>query len=774
MKIGVGAITLHGLEVEVAPEISRVQARQGQTHTVARERGCLFGGRGIFISHDLRVVRGGVQVAPNQRHVLAPDPTALIAHTEGHVALPANHVDLYRGERGRVGVELCRSPGRVTKMYKSASLPDSHVPLFLENLDTSEFAGVVCVEDDPDPLKVVRCDGELDKTPHACRRLSGVELWKSDGTAFGTQRVVDLAPGSRSSRPSGLVSGFGNTKLLFAAQTREYGAEVFVLDDNSQELAMLADIGLRHRDSWPKHLTSASDESLVFFQATHVAHGAELWTTDGRPAFQFVPLAEWSMKSPLEFQHSNLDQLRTRMVTDLAAGQTSSTPEWLTPIPTTNVVVFAASTPHTGVELFASDGTEIGTGLVMDINPGKKSSWPSHLVVFQTKVFLAADDGTSGTELWHTGADHAVVVENHLGATVALGNPAVLAPDLTFQLKDINKGAASSRPSFLTPFTPSNRLDDTPRLYFVANAHELWSSDGTTHGTHRVFTKTGKDFDQIGGFHTNKDLRHVAPRTMIEYDNSLYFTALNSNTRKTLGKTKNKMVLRQPALQVFDVDIGDKEITLQFSCEKGLLEFPHQTGIEWLSRPNQKNPCHAVWRASLADANNALKTMKYHARDHLNGVDLINVAANDTISLVQATIQVTIKSVNSPPKIELPVSAKVGVILGIKVSDPDMPQGTEGVLTVELHLTRGFLSLYTTRGLDLDSPSAKQASVVRFTARPKDIQQALARIYVEDDPDLEPESSTLLTIRVNDNGFTGKGGELLTEGQLVVEIPPHN
>src|SRR5262245_23180582 len=57
-----------------------------------------------------------------------------------------------------------------------------------------------------------------------------------------------------------------------------------------------------------------------------------------------------------------------------------------------------------GRELWSTDGTDLGTQLVKDINPGLvSSSWSSaapELARVGDKLIFAADDGVHGSELW--------------------------------------------------------------------------------------------------------------------------------------------------------------------------------------------------------------------------------------------------------------------------------------------------------------------------------------------------------------------------------------
>ena len=121
-----------------------------------------------------------------------------------------------------------------------------------------------------------------------------------------------------------------------------------------------------------------------------------------------------------------------------------------------------------GNELWVSDGTTAGTRILKDINPGTASASVygspdgSFPVIGNTTMYLAADDGVHGSELWKTD-----------------GTPAG-----TVLVKDINPGSGGSNIQF-SSVTGSNYVGDT--LYFSANdgthGQELWRTDGTEAGT---------------------------------------------------------------------------------------------------------------------------------------------------------------------------------------------------------------------------------------------------------------------------------------------------
>jgi ELWxxDGT repeat protein len=110
-----------------------------------------------------------------------------------------------------------------------------------------------------------------------------------------------------------------------------------------------------------------------------------------------------------------------------------------------------------GEELWSTDGTDAGTFLVRDINPGPASSRIFGLTVVGSVLFFTADDGTHGWELWRSDG----------------------TPQGTILVKDIAPGADSSLPG---DFAAVNGI-----LYFSATrsstGRELWKSDGSAANT---------------------------------------------------------------------------------------------------------------------------------------------------------------------------------------------------------------------------------------------------------------------------------------------------
>jgi len=120
-------------------------------------------------------------------------------------------------------------------------------------------------------------------------------------------------------------------------------------------------------------------------------------------------------------------------------------------------VLYAATNGTNGREWWISDGTEVGTNILKDINAGTGNGIISQVVTnFNNKLYFPADDGQNGIEL-------------HVSDGTENG---------TMLLKDLTPGTSSSQITRL--FTPLGKL------FFMANdgfGSDLWTTDGTEQGT---------------------------------------------------------------------------------------------------------------------------------------------------------------------------------------------------------------------------------------------------------------------------------------------------
>ncbi|MFQ5515000.1 MAG: ELWxxDGT repeat protein [Myxococcota bacterium] len=119
--------------------------------------------------------------------------------------------------------------------------------------------------------------------------------------------------------------------------------------------------------------------STTFFVASTPSTSFELWKTDGTASGTELVKDVWP-------------GTRSSLVVPGVPGRGSLTN-------LNGTLIFVATTPPTGTELWKTDGTEAGTVLLKDINPGPDWSVPTELTVANGRLFFIANDGTSGVEL---------------------------------------------------------------------------------------------------------------------------------------------------------------------------------------------------------------------------------------------------------------------------------------------------------------------------------------------------------------------------------------
>jgi ELWxxDGT repeat protein len=119
---------------------------------------------------------------------------------------------------------------------------------------------------------------------------SGMELWKSDGSAAGTVRVADINPGYGGSNPSWLQA-VGNTLFFSAASPGDlssFGNRLWKSDGTTAGTMPLADASSWGPPLNPEWLTAVGN--TLYFTATNTPDGTtpwlgrELWKSDGTAA----------------------------------------------------------------------------------------------------------------------------------------------------------------------------------------------------------------------------------------------------------------------------------------------------------------------------------------------------------------------------------------------------------------------------------------------------------------------------------------------------------
>ena len=249
----------------------------------------------------------------------------------------------------------------------------------------------------------------------------GEELWISDGTSAGTHLVADVRPGSDGSSGAELTKV--GDEVYFFANDGTHGPELWRTDLTPGGTTLVKDIDPANI-MFPVSLTVAG--STVFFsQNDGNEHGWELWKTDGTEAGT-VMVKDIYPGSPSGFRInavafrgklffrgedpaggaepwvSDGTEAGTVRLKDVNPGSVSGGFGMPTVIGST--LLFGATDPSVGAEARRTDGTSAGTTLAWDINPGAGDGFANEFTgTVGDKVYMAADDGTNGYELFVAG-----------------------------------------------------------------------------------------------------------------------------------------------------------------------------------------------------------------------------------------------------------------------------------------------------------------------------------------------------------------------------------
>ncbi len=315
----------------------------------------------------------------------------------------------------------------------------------------------------------------------------GVELWQTDGTLEGTRMVRDIKPGRGGSGIQSLVAFRG--ELYFGANDGVHGFELWKTDGTKDGTVLVTDLNPGSNGSALFSLRAGGD-GLYFSESSLVCgKPAALYTTDGtasgtRLLRQFVTQGTSSIGFETCFGWPPGDFRSFGGLT-----------------------YFIASDGVSGLQLWRTDGTTLGTALVKDICSGRCSSFSFSdgvldmgtplLQVINGRLFFFANDGVHGREPWTSDGTEAGTRLVKDGFPGSAGSA-----DLTWGYGLTVVGAA---------------------VVFPAGAPggwEMWRSDGTEAGTFPV-----------GAFGSQ------GPIPIVPVGDMVFFTAAPGSGNRRLWKT---------------------------------------------------------------------------------------------------------------------------------------------------------------------------------------------------------------------------------------------
>ncbi len=282
---------------------------------------------------------------------------------------------------------------------------------------------------------------------------NGRELWITDGTDAGTIQISEFSTGRFDTEPDAMRV-LGN-KLFFSMNTNEFGRQLWETDGTKAGTKLVKNVLVNPLgDADPAQFTQVGGE--VYFTASTTHYGTELWRTDGTEA-------------------------GTVQVGDLTPGPADS--KFFNLIASNGRLVFALDDGNSGIEPWVSNGTDAGTMRVKDINPNGSSidyspggfyvlpAFPQPFSPFQGELFFSANDDLNGPELWKTDGTE---------------SGTVLVKDINPGAYGSYPGGITVPYNYLN-FLSSGFVESSGTLFFVAGTNtegfELWKTDGTENGT---------------------------------------------------------------------------------------------------------------------------------------------------------------------------------------------------------------------------------------------------------------------------------------------------
>ena len=346
---------------------------------------------------------------------------------------------------------------------------------------------------------------------------NGRELWSTDGTPAGTAMVKDINPGA--------VSSWGGISTPFAAHG---GSLLFISEDATTGRELWKTDGTAAGTQLVKDVTPGAGSSQIDRLASSAAGGfftvgdTVLWFTDGTEAGT-IPVAEYARISSMVVGANGAYVVRSAGGTGVYALEFSDGSESGTGVvegaspsfdsqltATGSAVYFTGIQASSGTEPWVTDGTAAGTHILADVVTASGFANPSwmaaagELVYFALQESLYRSDGTAaGT--FPVGTAHAYY-DNPRGA--AFGSL------FLYQGKSNDEAAGLWRTDgtvagtqLVRAFNSIDEIVGTSQGYALVTAREssygdytVWRTDGTAAGTTQLLAvRGGSAFAEVAG-----------------------------------------------------------------------------------------------------------------------------------------------------------------------------------------------------------------------------------------------------------------------------------
>jgi ELWxxDGT repeat protein len=334
-------------------------------------------------------------------------------------------------------------------------------------------------------------------------------LWRSGGIASNTNIIKSF-------------SGYFNNSsfyvidstLYFSEYTSKADFEPWTSDGTTAGTKLLKNIS-DSGGSFPTYFTECNGN--VFFSAYKTGSGRELWLTKG----------------------SADNTVRVKDIKKTASESALVYPEYYDTLDS-HYLIFTATTPETGTELWKSDGTEAGTVIIKDLYPNEGSSDPIIYEVKNGKAYFGAYDYSTGseglfvTDSTNEGTKKLAIVEGNEGplngrylSDVSVADNGIVFFSIYWENLFTNEygyelwRTDSSGLYYKLPAYPGGFNTAGNTCFFEGSSssygYELWVSDGTLQNTHQLID-------------INPGIDGSYPSHFMSLNNKIIFTAFNGDS----------------------------------------------------------------------------------------------------------------------------------------------------------------------------------------------------------------------------------------------------
>jgi hypothetical protein len=232
-------------------------------------------------------------------------------------------------------------------------------------------------------------------------------------------------------------------------------------------------------------------------------------------------------------------------------------------------------------------------------------------------------------------------------------------------------------------------------------------------------------------------------------------------------------------IDVTDPDAFDHPIQVMLNCFNASLTLYSTTGLTFIVGSGGPAPT-IVATATMVDWQHAMYSVTYLPSPDYNGVDLLEVEANDLgwtgdggPQSDRVEVPITINAVNDPPLLSH-VPPQLTAISGhpltvaplAEVSDPDVLSSVPVQCTVSaLH---GGLSLGSSTGLIFTVGDGNTDATMTFRGTYAAVNAGLSQVVYASDMGYIGEDT--ITVTVDDLGYSGAGGALQDTESIPVNV----